>query len=516
MFHRCNFEARVDIASPDQPTKLVFYSCAFKAGRHVEIRYAYDPTESRLKKSDPAQSRMRPFADCPSDVGQSRAEPDFDQRRIELRLCHCDLAGRIVIRENPWALDPLLARQIEAGLPRSGNSLWPIPYDSDAGLGMNLCGSTLSGSLNLRWLRLKWINCERLTVLGGALFVNHFAFNPQRESWLQVPPETERIVFDELVGYGTEEPRFSTLIHHSKRLLEYSDKATASIEMMRRIAQQYDDLRKAFSNASNSYHHEDFCHYKTMMYKGEIERALLRSESRRAPSPERRRTRSLGEWTTAVLALAFTFLVVIALLAPRLTWVQAGEERMSDVLTVGGYAAIGLLILSNFSPKVAGRIRPIFEWLVFRRLFAYLVYPRRIISTAVLMIGFFALLYAALHLLDECYGGEQHPFGHIRLADTSSSSGKANDRTSESAAKARSNAAPAGSTAGAATPAISLDLFDTLVRSVHLSAVTFTTMGLYDMYPTGLMRVLSNLEAFVSALYLSMLTAAMARQVMRR
>ena len=165
--------------------------------------------------------------------------------------------------------------------------------------------------------------------------------------------------------------------------------------MMRRTAQQYDDLRKAFSNASNSHYQEDFCHYKTMMYKGDIERRV------------------------------FKFPI--------------------------GY----------------------FDLWVSRRLFGYLVYPRRIVLTGIGVIVLFAVIYWALF----------------------------------------SN--PTWAYVDPTTPA--KGCIGNVYNAFVVSALTFSTVGLFDLKTYG--SVLPNLrgtEAFLGALYFSMMTAAMVRYVSRR
>jgi hypothetical protein len=108
-------------------------------------------------------------------------------------------------------------------------------------------------------------------------------------------------------------------------------------------------------------------------------------------------------------------------------------------------------------------------------MFAYLVYPRRIVLSAMLMIVFFGCVYVVLDVA----GG---PLSSV----------------TQNVGQARGD-------------------WGTFSRAFW-SAATFTTLG-YDGAPTGpptRMRVLSTIEALVGALYLSMITAATARQMMRR
>ncbi|MFM7162854.1 MAG: ion channel [Planctomycetaceae bacterium] len=51
---------------------------------------------------------------------------------------------------------------------------------------------------------------------------------------------------------------------------------------------------------------------------------------------------------------------------------------------------------------------------------------------------------------------------------------------------------------------------------IYLSAVVFTTLGFGDELPVGLMRPIANLEAILGAVFLSLITASIFRQVIRR
>jgi hypothetical protein len=510
MFHRCEFEGQVDLALPDQPTKLVFYACAFRSGQYVEIRYPFEEDECRrrqnalpLVSADAAMhSRFRPFRG---------RDADFDQDRVELRLCYCDLAARIVVRENPWALDPSVVDELRrTGQRKSANDVLSsqdsqieasdankrpereshsraIKYDPDAGIGLNLCGSTLTGSLTLRWLRVRWINCERMVVLGGAIFMSHSALRLTRRgrkryfTGFHVLPEMSHFVFDELVGHGDEQARFSTLIHHSKRLIEFANEPTARIEMLRRIVQQYDDLAKAFGNASNSQRNEDFCHYKTMMYRGKLERRLLWLPAL---------LESMRPWWKFCIALFVMAICAVSVVA--MCW--SGSETRNSFGAYGGVLGLGVVLaLSHRARRYA---RGAFDWAVFRHMFAYLVYPSRIVLTAGTTIFAFAVLYAVVDLSTSAK--DARPLGAV--VDNSAATGDGRSNNGKTAARS----------------GVKSLVFEEACRAMHFSAVTFTTLGYGELVPAGPMRVVSNLEAFTGALYLSMITAAMARQVMRR
>ena len=436
LFCRCRFEGRVCVIVPDTPTKLSFYACAFKTGRHTEISYPYLPTgEARDRFSLP--------------------NLDWDKKPLELRFSHSDLAGRIVVRENPTPTSPEL-------LNTPGNSGLELPYDRNLGIGVNLHGATLSGSLNLRYIRVKWIHCERMTVLGGAIFASRHLFwiplrvRPRFRSWLY-SGDLYAPVLHELVYTRREHPRFSHYILRSCGLIEYRGHGRATkYSILRSISQQYDDLRKAFSNAANSYYQEDFCHYKYMTYNDQANLVSLPHGVR-------------GAWiiigcSILVMAIAPWVLIRIAALcqSDRQAW-----------LTWIWIASFGLVIASAFHRKFRLQHRYIFCSAGYRYLLGYGVLPARAVIGSIGIIILYAIIYYILPLYANDICGHIHP-----------------------------------SAAGGAGMEF--------VRMLYFSVVTFTTLGYGDNYAVGPLRVIVMSEVFVGALVMALITVTLARQIVRR
>jgi hypothetical protein len=215
-------------------------------------------------------------------------------------------------------------------------------------------------------------------------------------------------------------------------------------------------------------------------------------------------------------------LVVVATIALFLGW--KSDERHYSVVV---YASVMALVVT-FLFLARRFARGALDWAVYRHTFAYLLYPSRILLSAGVTITLFALVYG---LVDWCHAHPSWlPFHSLPLGSLVDSAvpPKKDDPTSQNPRS--SGAAPTQPMAAAppvkpdgqdapqdkAEPTLLEEALDEATRAVHFSAVTFTTLGYGDVAPKGPMRAVSNLEAFAGALFLSMITAAMARQVLRK
>jgi hypothetical protein len=517
MCHACEFEGRVDLVLPEVKTKLAMYQSSFHSGQDVEISYPYDTQQMRETRN---QDRFR--------LGGRYREV------VEIRLSFCNLAARIVIREHPWPVGKNLAKEFAIERP-DANAMLPIQYDANDGLGLNLHGATLSGSLNVRYLRIKWINCERMAVLGGALFMNRAAIRKSTcdGSWIEqlkhwrrigwdVAAESTNIIFEEQYALGEEDARFSAFFQHSPRLMEYSRQAPARVELLQNIVQQYDDLRKAFRNASNSHAHEDFCQYKTMMYIGRIGQILYTQAFTRPRS-------DLVILLTAVLVVLLTVVYGAAL-----------NVDVAGMLTAGAYLLIGAAIICLFCSKTLRRyVRWRVDRVIYRKGLCYLIYPSRAIATALLTIGIFAGLYGACDTMSYWWGHRtfgaiidvSQPPGNdtsiergvretIKETVTVTTKGRvdgADEETRRETVKESVNDAMKGPSpsAGPARQSIINHFCTNYWRMLHFSAVTFTTLGYGDEQPIGVLRPVSNVEALIGALFIALITVAIGRQFIR-
>ncbi len=249
MFHNSSFGGRSLVTGFENPAKFSFYRCEFRDGQYFEI---YFPRIKDLSNSE-HDLRFRPIVLKDGD----RDEYECDAFDVDVRLTNSDIGARFVVRESPHAT---------------------TMYEREQGLGLNLSGSTLSGAIDVRQIRIRWLNLDRVAILNGALYIAPFQLSHQR-NWLDhlmfwfASADWGGPLFLERLGNNSEEIRFSSHIRGSLDLPEKRHSTGSLSEHQRvahfrRLSQQYDDLEKAVGNASHSSWQEDFCHYRSMLYRG--------------------------------------------------------------------------------------------------------------------------------------------------------------------------------------------------------------------------------------------------------
>jgi hypothetical protein len=418
MLYSCRFSARVDITFSRVAFKLAFYCCSFGTGCNTDLFFAF-PRMAGGKHS------------CDKEVLDRHGR---GAQRQEIRMVFCDLGGTIVVREAPWPMS-----QTDFGSTAFSSGAAPAvvapPYEQSRGIGLTLTGSTLRGVIDLKAIRLAWINCTLINVLGGALFVHAEALYSRRPplmiprflvpifralpwfkretltykeaptvpEWLSIlagrvsrvfrnSAEQISLVHQEVIGRSvsvperaiesdselTESPRFSKYFRMSKRYIELSTPTSLAIEELRSTVQQYEDLRKAFSNATNSHSQEDFCHYKRMMLHGDADRLQGQRDRRNQIAI-----------VIGSLWLGALFVVIAGLLIWGFDWAFVLESTPYMV----AFVLVAAAILSENSRKA---INGILDRYVFRAFLAYLVYPYRVIASMSLAVLGFALVYAII------------------------------------------------------------------------------------------------------------------------
>ncbi len=427
MFYRCRFQSRVYIMASVFHTKLAFYSSVFVEGRYTEISFPFlgeNPAISEYRFRDPENGTYG----TPSDVDVSRGD-------VELRFTNSIIAGRLVVRENPWRDDF---------------------YDRKCGLGIDFSGSTISGVVNLKAVRIRWLNLERTAVSGGEIFMIRAGL-VDRESWAPFWPwklaaEKCGIIFEERMREGRERAQFSAHFQHVGRLVEYRDERVRQRAQLLRIAQQYEDLRNAFSASPNTDWQEDYCHYKTMDY-------LRRGEFL---DPEVNKGGRIAAQIVLLLALVTT-VVRLTFDALPAHWYVIGWS----VILLGSYLVLPPIRRVSFF---------LFDRWILRFVVAYGVYPQRPVVAAPIIIGLFALLFWVPSYVEWDQIGRVEAAQHNIAADDESD----------------------------------------LIQFVYFSAVTFTTLGYGDFQPTHWLRWVAAIEALIGGIMIAVVTIALARQFLRR
>ncbi|MBI5757730.1 MAG: hypothetical protein HZA46_04355 [Planctomycetales bacterium] len=527
MFNRCRFEGRVRIDSCAERTKLTFYACGFKSGRYFEINFPFISKDDRFPEDVPSLPNDPEVADetpyqRPSDIPWRQNDkncdkisalrpsafrfrgPDFppdggvpDRRDVDLRLTQCDLAGRIVIREYPWRTEL---------------------YDPRFGLAINLTGSTLTGTINLRNIRVRWLNLDRASVLGGAVFaskvlfnsfveLNQLSDNPSKSTsrtarfvlicrsllkkvfvnpfqhLLNVPPSYGGPVFAEREFEGHEQTRFSSYVWQANDLIEFKgadkilDVDVLRADVCRRIAQQYDDLRKAFANAPNSYWNDDFCHYKSMYFSWLRECYLDRRGGLRTFVVNRMIRQSVVS-LGILWGLAFCFLLVFARYFPANGTAAAWHSRHLMVPVI-----VLPIVLVLFGREAIRRFTRRVVYLAFRLFLGFGVYPQRIVISSIFMILFYGVLYWAASGIADPYDKEW--LGSIQIPS---------DLSGEWISQS----------------------YGSLWYCIYFSMVTFATLGYGDFTTRGALSWIAAGEALIGGFMMSMIALGVAGRFLRR
>jgi hypothetical protein len=539
----CRFGSRSDITFSKDAFKLVFYRCAFSTDSSTDIHFPYPSTD--LQSPPEVQNRHQ-----------------SSNRRNEIRISNCDLNGSIIIREAPSPvsgneLESIRSAKIKSRVRRNGiderpifsisesreqkSPLLPPKYAQYYGIGICVSGSTLRGVLDLYAIRVAWLDFSMVNVLGGALFMhpqaplrgrkaNRFdSFSATTGSnvgfldnvsakifivfrylkaeiedfrnslrFRRVQPEDVFLVLEELylvclwrkgipmeteLAADCEKHRFFHLFRYSELLDEFSDPSARYRARLRSVVQQYDDLRKAFSNATNAYSCEDFCHYKRMLYVGELEREATRSDGSRS----------------------FVFLVV----APTLIFIYV-FLRFYDLVPHGRvYAMLALVGLSLFGSESLRRVTNGFlDRAIYRFVLGYLVYPSRVLLWMGINLVLFAVIYSVSTSLRDEYG---IGYGFVTMNGGNSADPiQGLSDLTQSGIEGQPDMSRGGFIAFCGR------FVKSLPEMIYFSGVVFSTLGFGDYLAYGPIRQIVNIQAILGAVWISLITVAIARQIVRR
>ena len=433
MFHRCRFESRTNFMLSERRAKLCFYSCVFESGRYVEIGFSYLPGQST--PFDTSEPRF-----CDPVTGAVDEEEDFGRHSVEIRLTNCNVGGRVVIQENPWRAEF---------------------YARETGVGIDLSGSTVSGVIDLERIRIRWLDLERASFPSGEVLMTVGGMIDDPTVWgrfmpWKVPATECGIVLEERQRHDLEPPQFSAFIRHVSRMDEFRHPQARKQAGLRRIAQQYEELRNAFARSPNTDPHEDYCHFKAMDYES------------RAWHTGQPLWRGMAFLTvTAALVLAFIFGCRAYDLPLRSPWV---------LLPVVGALLTSYVVFRS----VQRLVYRVFDRAAFRWIVGYGVYPHRPLVSG----PFIVMLFAAAYWFPSEYGWDG--CGMIKTEVGAKDVNIAHDNESD------------------------------LLQFVYFSAVTFTTLGYGDYKPTGWLEIVAAVEAFIGAVMIAVVTISIARQFLRR
>lgn len=660
MFSRSSFDASNRITMPKERLRIAFYSCNFQEGEYTEINWQRDrnnwmpPIKDRSDFPGRFRDESHRYGECnerldlPSPIRGSTVdnvngvETNFDRdelavddaalsteaaeklathsflrqfydRRhngkkeitkdldIYVRLINCDIAGRFVLRENPFY-----------------TQFYRDP--TRLGLMLSLEGSTVRGTINLSEIRIRWLDVESATFTSGGIVMNDMravpeglSFLPRKEidrgssggmvrrvlysnivwrhllsgwgifaliataiglglsfeyyqntqgllpsgalwmlglptavmagfavwraiAWgvviqpthevnhaedalskreftvaasrtirrflnvLAVQAEFTGLVYEELILDGREQWRFADSIgsrrywespqttlgiqrpHHAEMAASSDPKSVTAYKksLFTSVAQQYEDLRRAFANTPITDHLEDFCHFKALKYRtlaSDIEISLAQTLAVRL---------FLGAMYFLVMATAWT--------AFHAEWNSAGRWIPA---VVGWFIAILFIWYCWTDDSLKTALTNTLSNVILKGVLAYGVYPSRVFVSTIAIV----VIYTWVYLISAMFAPEDNFIGHIQKTDHVFLGNTVDSLVEKN---------------GMITVGEWSEAPRAIGELLYYSAVTFTTLGYGDFQPQGFMRFVSASEAFIGAIMIAAITVSVVRQFLRR
>jgi len=327
------------------------------------------------------------------------------------------------------------------------------------------------------------------SVIAGVLWATTFVIRlDETISPFSLAAERCGIIYEERLLNGLERPRFSTHLVRQNRLVEYENLLARRKLHCYSIAQQYEDLRNAFSRSPNTDAEEDYCHFKAIDFRQQAEHLTLEQQVRGNPQHPHHWTVKLFVLGVCV-AIVVSIAVVVGFFWPRVelslvgpskpVW---GETRHDPLIATSMLAMIplvaGLLTLAFYALWYDFEI--LCKWAA-RRTFLQLIgaglYPSRTILSGGLIMILFAFVYlAASYSSIPIFGSVVNGDGDLLIE------GNVGD----------------------------------IWRAMYFSIVTFTTLGYGDYHPTGALKLVAAFEALVGAIMIAIVTVSIARQYLRK
>ena len=530
-FHRCRFSERAFIDVGIGRTKLALYHCRFADGNYTEISCSYGgnadfslTADVYKDKPESPYFRFRPLFDP-----NHPTDDPIDRHDGDVRIINCSIGGRLVIREHPWPTGP---------------------FDHYYGAGLNLRGSTVHGAIDIRRVRLRWLNIDRTAFTGGEVFMTPHGLmtsyqKPGLFDWVSLAADRPGIIFEERLMEGREFIRFSTHVVRRSRLYELNSSLEIEAARCQSIAQQYEDLRNAFARSPNTDWEEDFCHFKSLKFREAAQNAqrtvqhLHRYRNRHIRNVEQKRLmtglRVMPEMI--IMWICLHARIILAHVGGSLQLMKSEEvsEQVRSIRTKGFYAGAGerskdYTQISLW--QLANEQRVISMCYAFLYLIAYF-------ATCACLLAWFGVGFrdvthheisiltqvAAVFLAGLCLasGRVQLMLGQVasRIMLHVFGGGIYISRTVLVGAMSVLGFAalyyfagalgpqPAGIGSGKAEE-------QDLVACIYFSIVTFTTLGYGDLQPIGWVRLAAAAEAGTGAVTIAWFTVSLVRRYLRR
>jgi len=226
------------------------------------------------------------------------------------------------------------------------------------------------------------------------------------------------------------------------------------------VAEQYGELRNAFSRVASGSEQEGLCHYKYKDYSRCARTANMR-EGRIWPA--------IRPWAIGLPALLL-ITILILVIGPWVSLFLWAPLLLMYVLGACNHPFTALRV-----------VEVSFDKIIWKHFLGYGMYARRVVTSAAWMICFFALCYGMCdRFWSRTLGSVESVDGHLTGSSTE----------------------PYG-------------IVETTQNCLYYSVVTFSTLGYGDYAPKGPVRLLAATEALLGGVFIAFLTVVFARKFIR-
>ena len=363
------------------------------------------------------------------------------------RFVECAIAGRLALHDD------------------SSDSASRSQKKRAEGAQVDLSGSLISGELDIRGIKVRWLELDRVLMSGGQILLSKEDLW-DRWTWRHMlrfaAGDRCGILLGEQFSYGVKNLRLPQI--------------SQQLGTPAAIAEQYETLRDSYARITNSDSEEDYCHYKCRDY-----RRLTRWRNLELRIDGGRVVAGAALLTSAVI---LSIMPVAFQLAP---W------YLPALIFLAGMLAPSIA----FYKEAATLVDIGWDWLILKWLIGNGIYARRAVQNGLGII----LIFAGVYFVTTAYWPEW---------------GKVADGNSHTILQEITAAEKELAHACARPPTPQqVSCLVGLRRCFYFSVVTFTTLGYGDYHPEGYLELVCCAEVIIGAIMIAMITVVFARKFLR-
>ena len=398
----------------------------------------------------------------------------------------------------------------------------PDQSDRQIGARIDLRLSHISGELDLRELRVRWVNLNETILTGSVRMRKESLQGPflWRRFYQFAIYDRPGVLLKEQVYAGAEPyPADWAPLDKARR----EDGLPSLGQDITGLAEEYEKLRNAFVRDENmDWWEQDFCHYKCRDYRRRVQVASLGQKClafQRHDVPVRPNVMASNQGQGCIVAacgifMFFALSVTLSLILGSFAWA---------IVSVSLLLAVAIMCPCE-SPTFLHVLSVCFDWLVMKWLVGYGVLITRLLVSVVLLIFLFAAFYGLVTGCRPEWGSivdskgcsilckERFPPGALPKNYIATqlvvSTGPPLTKLLWCADNSWAKLQP-----GEARECV--DCYTGLRRLWYFSVSTFTTLGYGDYHPEGNLQFVAGAEALVGIVMMSLITVVFARKFLR-